>query len=160
MGIAYTCDAILSQSKDSGAIIVITACEPDDAIKTVTAIRKVLDHMADPTTREELDRARNYLKGMSIMAAENSTNVAQMAASNLMVTEKIRDQEEEFAKLDLVTTEQVAELARQSIDDQTIRVAVAGPHEAAEPFEAAIRSDRTTKHPITTPPPPQPSSSD
>ena len=85
-----------------------------------------------PPTEEEVARARAYAAGRRVLAFENTNAVARTAANQSIVFgEEDIDPDRIVERLDAVTFDEVAEIARR-VDPATLAVACVGPHEEAE----------------------------
>jgi predicted Zn-dependent peptidase len=84
----------------------------------------------DGPTHEEVERARAYAAGRTVLAFENSGAVARTAASQAIVFGDEINPDAIVAALDAVTYEDVLEVAH-AVQDR-LAVACVGPHRADE----------------------------
>jgi predicted Zn-dependent peptidase len=85
----------------------------------------------DGPTEEEVERARAYAAGRRVLAFENTNAVARYAANQRIVFGEDIDPDGAIARLDAVTHEQVAEVAR-GVDPDRLAIACVGPHDEGE----------------------------
>ena len=85
---------------------------------------------AEGPTDEEIERARAYAAGSTVLALEGTNAVAARAAAQKVTFGEIASPEESIAALDAVTSEGVREVASTLADAPA--VAGVGPHEAAD----------------------------
>ena len=101
-----------------------------DSTKTIEAYRRMREIVSelrvDGPTKEEVERARAYAAGARAIAFENTGIVARQAAQQAILYQGDIDPDASIARLDSVTYDQVAEVAR-GIDDE-LSLAVVGPH--------------------------------
>ncbi len=86
---------------------------------------------ADGPTEEEVARARAYAAGRRVLAFENTNAVARYAANQAVVFDEDIDPDRVIERLDAVTFDEVADIARR-VDPATLAVACVGPHTADE----------------------------
>jgi predicted Zn-dependent peptidase len=85
----------------------------------------------DGPTEEEVSRARAYAAGRRVLAFENTNAVARYAANQAVVFDEDIDPDRVIERLDAVTFDEVAEIARR-VDPATLAVACVGPHQVDE----------------------------
>jgi predicted Zn-dependent peptidase len=130
------CYAIRSYSwahADASGLEVASGLDSAGCEEAYGRIREIVDELADDGPRDdEIERARAYAAGSTVLALEGTNAVARRAASQKVTFGEITSPEEAIAALDAVTAEQVREIARGVTGAPT--VACVGPH-SAEDFE-------------------------
>ena len=105
-----------------------------DSTKCEEAYRRILavvDELATEGPREdEVERARAYAAGSTVLALEGTTAVARRAAAHKVTFGTIASPDEAIAALDAVTAPEVTEVARGV--SGLPAVACVGPHDAAD----------------------------
>ncbi len=83
-------------------------------------------------TPDELQRAKDYLKGKITLGLEDSEERAHFYGKQELLYPEIRDVDEYFAKIDAVTVERVNALAAQLLKPELLRLVVIGKEEKKE----------------------------
>jgi predicted Zn-dependent peptidase len=128
------CYAIRSASHAHADAAILEVASGLDSSKCEEAYRRILEIVADLAENgpreEEIERARAYAAGSTVLALEGTNAVARRAASHKVTFGEITSPEEAIGALDGVTNEQVREVARGVAGAPT--VACVGPHAVAD----------------------------
>lgn len=89
-------------------------------------------------TPEELQRAKDYLKGKITLGMEDSEERAHFYGKQLLLYPHIRDIDEYFGKIDAVSVKDVNELAAQILKPDQLRLVVIGKEEKKEILEGLL----------------------
>ena len=129
-GLVYAVFSGLSAYKDTGVLSVYAGTAPENARKVVNLIiREFQTLKRDPIPREELRRAKDYLKGNLLLGLESTTSrMANIARQELYYGRRIT-LDEIAASIDAVTHEDVVEVARELFQSDRIAVTVLGPRQ-------------------------------
>ncbi|GAB3275243.1 M16 family metallopeptidase [Parasphingorhabdus pacifica] len=131
-GLAYSVYSSDSAYADTGAFSVYAGCQPDRLGEVAEVIREVLAEVADNgLTDEEVARGRGQLRGGLVLGLEDSTaRMSRIGKSELNYGRHL-SVEETLARIDAVTTEDVAELAGELLR-RPLTTAVVGPYADVE----------------------------
>lgn len=105
----------------------------DDAIKAIKDEYEKL--VFGDLTEEELERAKNYLKGKMILRLEDSEEYAHLLGKYELLHGKVRTADEVFKKINEVSLEDVNRVAAEVLRSDNLRLAVIGPYEDVGRFE-------------------------
>jgi predicted Zn-dependent peptidase len=131
-GLCYSVWAIDHSFADVPMLALGSGLESSKTGEAFARMREIVAELhRDGPTEEEVARARAYAAGRRVLAFENTNAVARYAANQRIVFGEDIDPDGAIERLDAVTHEQVAEVAR-GIDPETLAVAVVGPHEESE----------------------------
>lgn len=83
-------------------------------------------------SKDEVDRAKEQLKGSYILGCESTGARMQGAGRSLLLNKPIRTQEEALAMIDAVTADSVAEIIDRVLDTDTLCVSAVGPIDRAD----------------------------
>ncbi|MCY4110704.1 MAG: insulinase family protein, partial [Chloroflexi bacterium] len=127
-GIVYEVLASVTATRDSGAMVIEAATEPDTLNEAMQAVLDELtDVRDDGVTEDQVDRAREVIKGEIQLSMEDTYAVAGWALrEQLLETEQLTP-DGVTAKYDAVTTESVVRAARRLFSDDWPIVAASGP---------------------------------
>ena len=111
-GLVYSIEATFTSYMDSGFWAIYFGTEPNQVAKAIRLIHKEFDKLKEKAlSPAQLTKIKSQLKGQMAMAEEGNLNFMLMMAKNLLDREKIESLEEIFTQIDLVTAEQLQQLA-------------------------------------------------
>jgi len=128
------CYAIRSHSWAHGDASSLDVASGLDSSKCEEAYRRIREIVADLAengpSSSEIERARAYAAGSTVLALEGTNAVARRAAAQKVTFGEISSPEEAIAALDAVTEDEVREVARGVTGAPS--VACVGPHTVAD----------------------------
>ena len=127
LGLAYNVHSYLDHFHDSGAMTVYAGVEPKNLTVSVEAILKQLELLKEPVLQEELTKAKELSKGRLMLRMEDSRSVAGWMGGQETLNGSIMTVEEVIEKIDVITAEDMAELARELFTEDKLRLSVVGP---------------------------------
>jgi predicted Zn-dependent peptidase len=127
LGLAYNVHSYLDHFHDSGAMTVYAGVEPKNLTVSVEAILKQLALLKEPVLQEELTKAKELSKGRLMLRMEDSRSVAGWMGGQETLNGSIMTVEEVIEKIDVITAEDMAELARELFTEDKLRLSVVGP---------------------------------
>ena len=126
-GLAYSIYSDLNPYRDTGCMAVYAGTSLASAAKVVesvvTEFRKLKN---EPVSEEELRRAKAQLKGSLMLSLESSTARMSNLARQEMYFEHYYDLDELIAKIEAVTSEDLAKLANEFFQTDSIAVTCLG----------------------------------
>lgn len=138
-GLCYSVRCMTDQYSDAGSISVYAGVDlrrSDEAIQAIMAEYRLAAE--DGVTEKELEKAKNYLKGILTLKMEDSEERASFLGAQAIVTGEIKSLEEVFAKIDKITVERVNDVAKKYLTGDCYLAAI-GPFEGKEQdFEGYI----------------------
>lgn len=117
-----------------------------DPARVHEAVEVILDEFATlssgkkPVTKEELSRAKEYVRGTLTLSFEDSRSVAQHFGLKQLLLNKVESIEETIERMQNVSLEQVNHLASQLFESAQPRLVVIGPFKDTEKFASLIKS--------------------
>jgi predicted Zn-dependent peptidase len=127
-GLCYAIRAYGWTHADSSTLEVASGLDSTKCLEAYERIQGIVHELAtDGPTEEEVDRARAYAAGSTVLALESTNAVARRAAGNKVTYGEVTSPEDAIAALDAVTFDEVAQVARDIDGDPT--VACVGPHD-------------------------------
>jgi len=87
----------------------------------------------------ELNKAKDYIKGRSIMSLESSDEVAMFFIDQEIKRRKIMTPEEIFAKIDKVTAGDILRLAKDIFKEKSLNLAIIGPHKNEKKIKSLLK---------------------
>jgi predicted Zn-dependent peptidase len=140
-GLAYYVFALNQSYTDAGSLysqagVDIARC--DEAVKTVAAeFRRIAE---EPVPADELEKARALAKGRFVLRLENPQGMTMFGLSREVLEGRAVEPDEVLAGLDAVTADDVQRVAQDVIGSNAINLALIGPLEDEERFEALLAS--------------------
>jgi len=125
--LAYSIFSEMNSYRDTGALAVYAGTSLDT---TAQVVRSVLDEFRrmkeEPLDEEELRRAKDHLKGATLLALEGSgARMSSLARYHLYFNRHFTP-EELIAMLESVTAEEVQQLARELFEPSQVAASVVG----------------------------------
>mgnify|MGYP005837519365 CR=1 FL=1 len=141
LGLAYSVSSYINTFEDAGTIGAYAGVDPARGQEAVRAILHEWDRLRrEPVTQEELNKAREYLKGRLLLQMEDTFSVAAwFGQQELMSPEEVLTVDQVVAELDKVTVDDVQRLAQQLFVGDRLNLAVVGPFESEDAFGDSLR---------------------
>ncbi len=131
-GLAYSVYSFTSAYHDTGQVGLYVGTRTDNLGKAISVISTELDRLRrEPATPDELDRAKENLKGRVLLALESTGARMSRLGSELLAEAPLLGLDEVVAQIDAVTVSDLEELAAELWDPQRLSVAGIGPDEAS-----------------------------
>ncbi len=145
-GLCYYVGTDVDLFHDGGIFGASAGVDPkrvDEALQvTIDEFAAVVDGRK-PITATELQKAKDYSVGKTVLSLEDTENVAQFYGMKQLLLEKIETPEQIIAKVKAVTLAEVQALAEELINMDAIKLALIGPFDDQERFKKVIGN--TTK---------------
>jgi predicted Zn-dependent peptidase len=136
-GLAYAVYSYVSHYADSGQVALYVGTRPDNVAEAVEIIGSELRKLvAEGVTPEELERARENVKGRTVLSMESTSMRMSRLGSGVLMGVPIMTVDEVLAAFDAVTLEDVRALADELYRPERMSAAGVGGDEDA--FRAAL----------------------
>ncbi|MFC1600157.1 M16 family metallopeptidase [Patescibacteria group bacterium] len=109
----------------------------DDAIQSI--IQEYAKIREAKVPEEELQKAKNYMKGKMILRLEDSEQQAHLLGKYELLHGSIMTPADIMAELDKVTVDQIHEVAKEILAQDRLRVGVIGPYDNKARFEKLLK---------------------
>jgi predicted Zn-dependent peptidase len=128
-GLCYAIRSYGSTHTDVARLDVSSGLDSAKCPEAYARIREIVAELAEEGPRDgEVERARSYTAGSTVLALENTRAVASRAASQKVTFGEVGSPDELIAALDAVADDDVREVASKITGDPV--VACVGPHDA------------------------------
>jgi predicted Zn-dependent peptidase len=138
-GLAYYVYAHNQSYTDAGSLYSqagVDIARADEAVETIAQqFRRIAE---EPVPAEELDKARALAKGRFVLRLENPQGMTMFGLSREVLEGQAVEPDEILAGLDAVTVDDLSRVAQDVIASNGINLALIGPFEDAERFEALL----------------------
>jgi predicted Zn-dependent peptidase len=126
-GLAYSVFASQVTYADAGALSVYVGTSPDHVGEVLHILDTELDKLAtDGVTDHELEIAKGYLTGAFVLGLEDSASRMSRLAGHVSARGYVRSVDDQVARLDAVTGDDVRRVAKRVLGGQQA-LAVVGP---------------------------------
>jgi predicted Zn-dependent peptidase len=127
-GLAYSVFSSLNSFHDAGCLSVYAGTAADKARQVIKLVlAEFCELKSNPISEEELQRAKDYLKGSLLLSLESSSSRMGNVARQEMYFGRYISQDEIARRVDAVTAEQVLAVAREFFHPDRLAITVLGP---------------------------------
>ncbi len=135
-GLAYSVSAGSQPYEDTGYFVVMAGLDVERIDKALRLIVKELQKVKHSLVSQgELSKAREFIKGKTVLAHEDSGVVADFYGKQALFKKTILTPEEMFAKYDQVTREDLQKIANEIFLPEKLNIALIGPFENSKQFD-------------------------
>jgi predicted Zn-dependent peptidase len=139
-GLVYTVYSFSSLYKETGLTGLYFGCRPERLDAVIDTLgRELVRLVTELPPEDELQRAKEHLKGRMILGLESTSSRMTRLGRGVITETEILSLDELAARIEAVTAEQVRELAGQVYHPGTLSVVGIGSDPAQ--FEAAVPKD-------------------
>jgi predicted Zn-dependent peptidase len=129
-GLAYSVYSFTSAYQDSGEVGLYVGTRPDNIAEALKVVGGELEKLAQtPATAEELERAKENLKGRVLLGLESTGARMSRLGSELLAEAPLLTLDEVVAHIDGVTLADLEELATELWNPERLSIAGIGPDE-------------------------------
>src|ERR1041385_2806656 len=126
-GLAYTVYSELTMYRDAGCMLVYAGTSIRSAKRVINSIVHELNEVAaTPVTEEELRRAKDHLKGSTVLGMESTSSRMGNLARQELYFKRFYSLDEMLERIERVTAAEVQALAQQFFDPKHMAVAMLG----------------------------------
>jgi len=137
--LAYSVGYQYSAHLDTGIVRVYAGVDPGRGADTVRVILEQLARMRDERVGDdELRKAKDFYKGSLALRLEDTLNLALRNGEHVVLTGKIMPVDEVLARVEAVTADDIAEVARDLFKKENLHLAAVGPFEKEDEMAAAL----------------------
>lgn len=138
-GLSYYIQTSTDFYKDTGVISTRAGVDVNRIKLAVEAIIEEYRRMTEEDVEEEeLQKAKNYLKGKMTLRLEDTEEYAYLVAQQELLKGEVKSVDEIFAEIDKVTVADIRRVAEDLFKEDKLRLALIGPCEDKKEFEEAL----------------------
>ncbi len=139
-GLAYIVKTDVTAYRETGVFSVHAGLLPE---KSEEALQTIIDELKkireQGITPEELQRAKENMRGRITLSLENSSELAEWYGKQWSLRGQIETPSERCKKIDAVTLDEVTNIAREVIQFDQAKLAMIGTFKDATPFENILK---------------------
>jgi len=140
-GLAYSIYSTPSFFEDTGDLVVSAGCDTDNVEETLQLVVRELRRLCEGLpSREELNRARDYVLGQIELGQESTENQMNWVGEQLLGYGQVIAPEEIKKKLCRVTAAQIRGVARDFFRPDRLNLAVVSPMKQERILQRAMRA--------------------
>lgn len=126
-GLAYSVYSYVISHADSGSLVVYAGMEPGHCLEVIDiALGEMRRMKQEPVPQDELDSAREQLKGKILMSLESSDSLMTRLAKNEIYLRRNQPVDEVLAGFDAVSVEDVQRVGNDLFDGTCLHLEVIG----------------------------------
>ena len=140
-GLAYYVRTSSDHYQDCGSLVSVAGVDSkrtEQAVEVIVAEYKKIKSDNHGITKEELKKAKEYLKGHLVLELEDSRSVAGFYANQELLEDKIDNPDKILIEIDKVTIDQVVNVAKKYMVKNGLNLAIIGNFENKKPFEKLL----------------------
>jgi len=136
-GLAYSVFTFQSLYRDTGQIGLYVGTRPENLVEVCQVLADELERIrVEPVGAEELERAKDNVKGRIVLALESTSARMERLGSSVLAEMPILELDETLERIEAVDAEQVGALAAELLAAERLNAAAIGPDEEA--FRTAL----------------------
>ncbi len=126
-GLAYSVYSYIISHADSGALVVYAGTEKDHCREVIDIAQREMSRLtAEEVPQDELDAAREQLKGKTLMSLESSDSLMTRLAKNEIYLQKQQSIEDVIANYDAVSCSDIQRVSQKLIQSEFLHLEVMG----------------------------------
>lgn len=135
LGLCYFIRAGLETYEDAGAFVIQAGLDLTKVDKALEAIsRELKDIKQNGVKADELNKAKQYVKGKTDLGLEESLDVASFFAKQALFYKKIQTPEQSLAKVMAVKINDIQRVANEILDRKKLHIATLAPFKDIKHF--------------------------
>jgi predicted Zn-dependent peptidase len=128
LGLAYTVDSYVSAMQDTGAVGVYAGVAVSRVEKAVRALLGQLDRLRqEPIPEDELQKAKEFLRGRMALSMEDSFTVAAWYARQELLGPEVLSPDDVAARIEAVQPKDIQLVAQALFQEEQLNLAIVGP---------------------------------
>jgi len=129
-GLAYSIHTSADNSTDTGYLVTQAGIDHKNLEKCIKLILKEYEDLKNKKiTEKELQKAKDYIKGITSLSLDSSDSQASFYATQELLENDILTPEEKFKKIDAVSVNDIKKVAEDIFMPEKLNLAVIGPVE-------------------------------
>ncbi len=140
-GLAYYVRANSDNYIDCGTLVATAGVDPARAEEAVKVMMEELDKLRQPgnITAEEVNKAKEYMKGHFVLDLEDSRSVASFYSHEEILENQLETPEEVIQKINEIDVDQVQAVATKYLVNDTLNMTIIGNFTDSTKFESLLK---------------------
>lgn len=139
-GLAYSISSYIKTFEDTGHLAIYGGIDSERVEKALSLIFLELKRIREKgVSQKELDLARNFIKGKTVLALEDSSSAASFIGKQALLADRVLLADDLFNKFDAVSRQEIKKSARTIIRPNRLNLAVIGPFSGKKSFLGSLK---------------------
>lgn len=139
-GLAYYVKTGIDNTTDAGCLYTRVGADNNRVDRVIKIILENYQLIKDKKiSKEELRKAKDFMKGRTILAMEETDEQASFYADQELLENKILTLDEIFAKIEAVTANDIQRVAKDIFKPEKLNLALIGPFKDKAKFERLLK---------------------
>ena len=141
-GLAYYVRTNSEQYQDAGNLVSTAGLDPkrvEEGIKVIVEEYARISSTKSEITKQELNKAKEFLKGHFVLELEDSRSVAGFYSQQELLEKEILNPADLMAKIDKITIEDTEKVAKKYFVKKNLNLAVIGNFTSGQNFEKLLK---------------------
>jgi predicted Zn-dependent peptidase len=139
-GLAYYVKTNVDNYQDCGYLATQAGVEHKNlALAVQTILQEYKKITLEKVSEKELQKAKDFIKGKSVMGLESSDEVAMFFVGQAIKKRKIMTIQEIFTCIDKVTVSDILRVAKDIFRSNKLNLAVVGPYKSKKDLEKLLK---------------------
>lgn len=140
LGLCYFIRSSANVYQDTGNLVIQAGLDKGRIDKAIKAILNELKKVVkEGVGRDELMKAKEYIKGKLILDLEDSESIAAFYAKQALLINKIIEPKNYLGKLNSVKLSDIKQVAKDIISSQRLNLSLIGPFKDASSFSKLLK---------------------
>ncbi len=146
-GLAYDVRTYNDADTDTGSFVTFSGLDNKKVYQGISSMLKEYEKLTfKKVSEKELQKAKNYLKGKTLISLENSNAKAQFYAIQEALKGKVEKLDDLFKQIDAVTVEDIRRVAKDVFISSRLNLAIIGPFKEEDKFKKILLNYGTKKN--------------
>ena len=139
-GLAYYINTSSDNNTDTGYLVTQAGVDHQNIEMAIELILKEYRSLKENLiTQDELQKAKDYLKGILSLLLESSDAQASFYADQELLEKKVLTPKEKFEKIDEVSVNDIKKIAEDIFQPEKLNLAIIGPFQEKEKFKKLLK---------------------
>lgn len=140
LGIVYYVKASCEADSDTGYLVTQAGVDNKNVKKAISTILEEYKKISQKKVpKNELKKAKDYIKGKTALLLESSDAKASFYAGQELLENKILTLKEIFKKIDKISQSDILKVAKDIFQPQKLNLAIIGPFKYREKFQKLLK---------------------
>lgn len=140
-GLAYYIKTYNDNDTDTGNFVTFSGLDNKKIFQGISSILKEYEKLTfKKVSEKELQKAKNYLKGKTVLSLESSNAKANFYGIQELLKGEIKEVEDLFKEIDKVTAEDIMRVAKDVFTPEKLNLGIIGPFENKDKFKKILLS--------------------
>jgi len=138
-GLAYYIRTYNDSDTDTGNFVTFSGLDTKKLFQGISSILNEYEKITqNKISEKELQKAKNYLKGKTVLSLEGSDDKANFYGMQEILKGEIKELKDLFKEIDKITPEDIQRVAKEVFTYNHLNLAIIGPFENKDKFKKLL----------------------